>query len=161
MKKIIEERLKAVDWFDCCGKKSRLEEIRVPFLAVSSWSEAITWMKDGEWERASLESQNQMTAHLRAKHPNKYGEWNSLVKTYKSIVERIVSGPVKRLVEEHSLTSDLIHNVRWDILGACLCLAYSKQNPPRFDLEVLSIYEAGHLPCGWDGKWPRGRFVLI
>jgi hypothetical protein len=29
-----------------------------------------------------------------------------------------------------------------------------------FFLELLTVYEAGHFPCGWRGEWPSGSLVL-
>ena len=29
-----------------------------------------------------------------------------------------------------------------------------------FFLELLTVYEAGHFPCGWEGEWPKGRLVV-
>jgi hypothetical protein len=29
-----------------------------------------------------------------------------------------------------------------------------------FFLELLTVYEAGHFPCGWVGDWPRGKLVV-
>jgi hypothetical protein len=29
-----------------------------------------------------------------------------------------------------------------------------------FFLELLTIYQAGHFPCGWQGEWPKGKLLL-
>jgi hypothetical protein len=30
-----------------------------------------------------------------------------------------------------------------------------------FFLELLTVYEAGHLPCGRRGRWPEGKLVVF
>jgi hypothetical protein len=29
-----------------------------------------------------------------------------------------------------------------------------------FFLELLTVYESGHFPCGWQGEWPQGKLLV-
>jgi hypothetical protein len=52
-------------------------------------------------------------------------------------------------------------HVQWDILAALMEHAYlGSGHRCFFFLELLSVYEAGHFPCGWIGPWPQGKLVV-
>jgi hypothetical protein len=33
-------------------------------------------------------------------------------------------------------------------------------NSAFFFLELLTVYESGHFPCGWQGEWPQGKLLV-
>jgi hypothetical protein len=52
-----------------------------------------------------------------------------------------------------------------DINLAAVEVAYRRRFPkaPIFFEHLLQVYEAGHLPCGWDGDlddWPNGELIV-
>ena len=58
--------------------------------------------------------------------------------------------------------AELISELRQMVVGAALELDYLQfGQPARFFLNLLPVFEAGHLPCGWKGRWPRGELALI
>jgi hypothetical protein len=62
---------------------------------------------------------------------------------------------------KHGLDIALVHSVRWDILGALMENAYLRSGHSAFFfLEMLTVYEAGRFPCGWQGEWPKGRLLV-
>jgi hypothetical protein len=63
---------------------------------------------------------------------------------------------------QEELEVDLIRELRPLVVGAAMELEYlSFGHPARFFLNLLPVLEAGHLPCGWKGRWPRGALTLI
>lgn len=51
-------------------------------------------------------------------------------------------------------------NVTWNLQAAFLELHFARHRPPRFFGELVRVYEAGHLPCGWQGAWPSGSLIV-
>ena len=48
---------------------------------------------------------------------------------------------------------------------AALEVTYRRKfaNTPTFFEGLLEVYEAGRLPCGWEGdleNWPQGRLIV-
>jgi hypothetical protein len=50
--------------------------------------------------------------------------------------------------------------VRWDLVSALMEAAYADCRPPIFFTHLIPVYEAGHLPVGWDPD-SRGGTLLI
>jgi hypothetical protein len=56
----------------------------------------------------------------------------------------------------------LVHCVQWCILSALMENAYMSSNHGSFFfLELLTVFETGHFPCGWRGEWPQGQLVIF
>jgi len=63
--------------------------------------------------------------------------------------------------EEHSLDVAVVYSAEWNILAALMENSYLESGHQCFFfLELLWVYEAGHFPCGWRGKWPQGKLVV-
>ena len=61
----------------------------------------------------------------------------------------------------HDLGIAVVHSTRWDVLSALMENAYLESGHRCFFfLELLSVYEAGHFPCGWLGEWPEGKLIV-
>jgi hypothetical protein len=157
----VASRLRAINWFSRCGEPLSLD-LSMEIEQVRSWREAIESCKDGVWENVQLEAQNQLTVWLHQHDRQKYQEWNKLVDKHKAAV-------VKKLTEEkwvpyqrrHGLEMAFVHSVQWDVLGALMENTYlGSGHQCFFFLELLSVYEAGHFPCGWRGEWPRGKLIV-
>jgi hypothetical protein len=62
---------------------------------------------------------------------------------------------------KHDLDIAFVHNVQWDILGAVMENSYLRSGHSAFFfLELLTVYEAWHFPCGWKGEWPKGKLLV-
>ena len=57
--------------------------------------------------------------------------------------------------------SEVVAIVRFSILAIVVLDAYKEIIPVAdFFNELMAIYEAGYLPCGWKGKKAEGQFVI-
>ena len=154
-------KLSEVDWFSLCGEPLSWD-LTMGIEQVGSWSEAVESCSDGAWEDTELEAQNQLTQWLHQHDRKNYQDWNKLVAEHKAVV-------LNRLTEEkwipyqqsHALDDVIVQCAQWDVLGALMENSYlSSEHRCFFFLELLSVYEAGHLPCGWRGEWPQGKLVV-
>jgi hypothetical protein len=154
-------RLRAIDWFSCCGKPLSLD-LSMPTEPVGSWPEAVVNCAESVWENVELEAQNQLTLWLHQNDRKNYRKWNALVDQHKAaVLEPLTEEKWIPYQQAHGLTMAIVHSVQWDILGALMANSYLR-NGHRcgFFLELLWVYEAGHFPCGWHGEWPQGKLVV-
>jgi hypothetical protein len=151
-------RLRAIDWFARCGGPLTLD-LTMGVEAVGSWAEAIVCCRDGGWQDVELAAQNQLTLWLDGHDRANYQRWNELVERHKAdVIAPLTEGVLLPFQQRHGLDIVFIHSVQWDILGALMENSYlGSGHPCLFFLELLWVYEAGHFPCGWDGRWPEGK----
>ncbi|PGC52826.1 hypothetical protein COM14_03595 [Bacillus pseudomycoides] len=41
-----------------------------------------------------------------------------------------------------------------------MVLSYEEYYKSAFYKEMLEIYLSGHIPCGWNGKYPEGNIFI-
>ncbi|MBN2384552.1 hypothetical protein JXQ70_16890 [bacterium] len=157
----VAQRIKNVDWFSACGK-SFTGEVSMPIQPVSSWAQAQRSCRSELWENVQLEAQNQLTIWLHHNDRTNYQKWNDLVTGFKSsVINPLVDGHIRTFLEEHGLDGAIEHCVSWDLLAALMENAYfGSGHKVFFFLELLTVYEAGHFPCGWEGDWPEGELMV-
>jgi hypothetical protein len=71
-----------------------------------------------------------------------------------------LAGDLLSMQQRLNLPKDFVDSVSWDILGAAMEDQYLPEGHSSFFfLELLLIYEAGRVPCGWRGTWPTGTLL--
>lgn len=86
-----------------------------------------------------------------------YQYWNMLVRRAKEILlghePAIATG-----LNAAGLSGQVpLDTVRWDVVAALVCAGFMDYKPPTDVLKLLDVYEAGHLPVGWDTETQRVR----
>jgi hypothetical protein len=157
----IPGRLRVIEWFSRCGEPLSLNP-SMPVVQASGWREAVASCTDGVWENVELEAQNQLTLWLHQHDRQNYRRWNELVVGFKSeVVNPLIEEKWDPYRRRHGLDAAIVLSARWDALGALMENAYlASGHRCFFFLELLSVYEAGHFPCGWVGEWPRGKLIV-
>lgn len=81
-----------------------------------------------------------------------------MVKDAKKVVENDI---IPKITFPQSEIVTMTESLKWDLMNFLLEDAYSSllQEPFFFD-GLISVYEAGHMPCGWSGTWPAGKLVI-
>jgi hypothetical protein len=131
-------------------------------VKVDSWAAAAESCASQDWSTVELQAQNQLTRWLDRNDRENYQRWNDLVDDFKkSILQPLQRERWEPFQKEHGLAKSFVDSVRWDLLGALMENAYlGNSHRCFFFLELLSIYEAGHFPCGWVGEWPEGKLLV-
>jgi hypothetical protein len=157
----VAARIIAIDWFSSCGEPDEFD-VTMKVERVKSWPQAMKSCKTRTWENVELEARNQLTMALDNLDRDRYQDWNKIAFTLKKDVVTPLTRKVwEPFQQEHGLDIRLIHCVQWDVLAAMMENAYmSSKHGAYFFLELLSVYEAGHFPCGWRGEWPQGSLVV-
>ena len=156
----LRARLARVPWCMRCGAGPTELDLPFPALWLSTWDEAKVRMGATSWENATLDGQNELTRWRHNHAHDAYQSWNERVRfVKKDLIEELE--PIWKQRQEE-LEVELIPELRWVVVGAAMELEYlSFGHPARFFLNLLPVLEAGHLPCGWKGRWPRGALALI
>jgi hypothetical protein len=56
------------------------------------------------------------------------------------------------------LRSEIVDSVVRDVSWAAVETALGQ---PDFFVSLIEVYQEGHWPCAWDGRYPRGTFVVL
>jgi hypothetical protein len=157
----VAARVRSINWFANCGNHLALD-LTMEAERVKSWEQAIESCKELVWENVELEAQNQLTLWLHLHDRASFQKWNEIVDAHKdAIVNAMTERVLVPFQAKHKLDIACVHCVQWVILGALMENSYLKSGHAAFFfLELLTIYEAGHFPCGWHGDWPKGKLVV-
>ncbi|WNS43268.1 hypothetical protein [Paenibacillus sp. MMS20-IR301] len=154
----IFDRIDNINWFTNCGTPLTMENV----IQVSSWEEAKNWYSDPNWEDTTLEAGNVLTEFLHNKYPNKYLEWNNIVRDAKRYIESSLSVKLLNYQEQYNLDNIFVNCVKWDVVSAIMEFAYSDcKGISHFFLDLLLVYENGNFPCGWDGIYPNSGKLVV
>jgi hypothetical protein len=154
-------RVNSINWFAHCGEPLSLD-LSMETKQVRGWPQAIECCKDLVWENVELEAHNQLTLWLHLNDQPSYKKWNEIVVAHKNAIVNPLTGKMLAPFQaKHGLDIVLVHSVQWDILGALMENSYLRSgHSVFFFLELLTVYEAGHFPCGWKGEWPKGMLLV-
>lgn len=145
------ERLLGIDWFANIGSPMTLADARQ--IERNELHAALT---SDTWEATTLEARNSITARLARLHHQRYQAWNELAVRAKAMLQPVWEKlPIAH--DDDALLADL----QWNLHAYLMEAAYRRQlvQPLFFD-SLIQVYEAGHIPCGWDGEWPNGQLVI-
>lgn len=155
-------KVRSIEWFVHCGEPGDFD-VTMPIERVKTWPKAIKGMKSRAWENVTLEARNQLTARLSQQHRERYQEWNDITEKLKhEVIAPLAEKAWEPFRQDRQLDIVLLHCVQWDVLAALMENAFLDcKHGCFFFHELLSAYEAGHVPCGWIGNWPLGSLVVF
>ncbi|HEX7337561.1 MAG TPA: hypothetical protein VF252_10175 [Gemmatimonadales bacterium] len=157
----VPSRLRAVNWFARCGEPVTVE-LSMPLEQVPSWQAAAQRCRELNWETAQLAAQNQLSMWLHLHDRGGYARWNHLVAEHKAaMIDPLTQARWLPYQTKHGLDAKVTSSVQWNVLGALMEHSYRRSGHGcSFFLELLTLYEAGHCPCGWKGDWPGGTLLV-
>jgi hypothetical protein len=155
-------RLGAIDWFASCGEPASFD-LSMAVERAESWAQTLWYLTDPAWGYVEMEAQNQLTRWLHEYDRDNYQNWNGLVVGHKeALLNRLSEEKWIPYQQAHGLDVAVAHFALWDALGALMENSYlGSGHRCFFFLELLTVYEAGHFPCGWRGEWPEGALVVF
>lgn len=157
----VSARIAVIDWFHRCGDPFSVQ-LSMPVEQVDSWPEAERRNAAPGWESATLAAQNQLTLWLHLNVRSRFQEWNRHVESHKvATIDPVVARHLAPFHQARRLSQELISSTTWNLRGALMEESYRDTGHTVFFFhELLDVYEAGHCPCGWIGKWPEGKLVV-
>jgi len=124
------------------------------------------------WNQLANQADNQFGKSTKSRllHAIKAGGWcESMMEIPLPEVTPVVRASMGKQMAERLIAKAWDECLAAWILGhaalALMEMTYRRrfQKAPVFFETLLSVYESGHLPCGWDGEldcWPQGRLLV-
>lgn len=145
-------------WLQMCGQKERLE-FDVEYL--NSEEEVQKSINSTKWENLCLDQMGDFTAYLSRNYREEYNKnWNEKVKMIKKDYISRISNDIEQVLLNKKFSFDIIDDVKMNVLSLFMLEYYSDYYTSGFYNKMLIIYMKGHLPCGWFGEYPTGKFKV-
>lgn len=143
------ERLTGFAWGASAGKPlpPTLAEVG---RSVDSAEEARALLESDAWEAWSIGLHGTLTEYLDRVHHRRYQDWRRISGRAKEVLAQLEPAVVAGLNTAGLSGQMPLDTVRWDVVGALVCAGFMDCKPPTDVLKLLDVYEAGHLPVGWD-----------
>lgn len=154
----IYERMLKINWFNNCGDD--IINMDIDYEKVKGWNEAIRKCKSSAWSNVQMEARNNLTIILSRDWPEKDRMWNHITDQAKKLLKSGVTPSISKYLNSKDLNINVLQSVEWDILAAMMEHVYSPYVKPGFYTMLLKVYEEGHFPCGWKGKYPDGKLLI-
>ena len=159
--------LERVPWFSGI-ERANLSTFDFPVVRAADRSSAEASYWSAEWEEIKTEAQGNLTGYLAKNHYESYGGyWNKLAKQSRELIETAVSARLAAAIRDARFpVASMLQPIVVDINRAALEISYRHRFPkaPAFFENLLKVYQAGHLPCGWIGETcqlPSGTLVVL
>lgn len=157
----IKERLLHIDWMRNCGSQNILELVN-EFAYVNNVKAIEKTLDNCKWENVCLDASGDLTVYLSLHYSEQYNKyWNAMVDEAKEEIISSVSKTIRDRCKELSIPEKMNDYISWDIVTIALAFSYKKYYESTFYDDMLKIYESGHLPCGWIGRYPKGKFKIF
>jgi hypothetical protein len=157
----LRARLGGVPWGIRCGQEPPPLDLPFPVVWLAKPDKVKARLASTSWGNAMLEANNELSSWLHDNAHDDYQSWNGRVDRLKAGLLAELEPLWRKRQKDLGLDPDLVSTLQWIVLGAAMELEYLPfGHPARFFLNLLPVLEAGHLPCGWKGRWPRGELVL-
>lgn len=157
--KEIKDRLLKIDWLNNCGRHDILE-LSNEYSYIKKTAE-IEKMIDGvKWANRCMNARNELTSFLSLHYIDRYHYWNPMVDEAKDDVIANVCQMIMERCEDLKMPLKIVDYIKMDIVNIALTYSYKKYYESAFFVDMLKIYESGHLPCGWLGSYKSGKFKV-
>ena len=150
------KRLVAIKWFSRSGTTATAYE-----LAAANWTAAREHLEAEAFGNQKMNAQNVLTNYLWHHNLEEYRAWNDVV----DLAWEKIDEQKDKFIATIS-TEDERERV-WKRSREFLTLAfseawYSDMAPPAFCFgrAAFAVFEAGRLPCGYVGTFPKGKFQV-
>lgn len=149
-----KERLAGINWLSQLGKPSGAD-----IYQCASLDKFVLSLNGDSWESVTLEARNEITGYLASKNSGLYQQWNLLAVDASQFIEEII---IPSIPEIKGVERRVIYiNLQWDLVSYLMEDAFKKVlKKPYFFESLVSVYEKGHMPCGWSGEWPEGHLLV-
>ncbi|WP_374966110.1 hypothetical protein [Lysinibacillus sp. RS5] len=155
----IQERIVKIDWFSKCGEIS-IVNTNLNYGFVKNWSE-VSKKCNNHWDNFKLGIRNELTSSLHENWRDQYREWNNITSEAKSFLNEDVLHKIAQYLNDKGIDENVFESIEWDLLTSMMEYSYCSYTGFGFYTELLKIYESGHIPCGWKGKWPEGTILIF
>ena len=158
--KELVEKLMEVQWFANCGNKNAVSKCEIKYVTKVETAEK--YCSSARWENITLDCVHNISSNVPKERDGIGIEWNDVVdEINKRVMSELAEFVNKKWEEKYELSKPFRIEFQ-SILSSCLLANCYKEfyHEPLFD-EILSIYEQGYFPCGWQGRFPEGKLLFF
>lgn len=146
-------RIQSTDFFRHSGNDTELTDV----LRVLTPKKAERSMQSRKWQNEKLEMRNLISEKiLSAGEPGKIRDrtWNDFTATVRGWLEPIMETRVQPAAAAQGLSVDrlFLAHIQWDLMSALQEAEFAEFGTIGFYHVLWDWYEAGYLPCGYDGQ---------
>lgn len=146
------------DLLSRCGEK---DDLGFDVEYVDSETKAKKMINSIKWENTYLEVRGDFTEFLSRNHKDIFNKnWNIVIRQIKSEYMNEIQTKVGINWKDEKTKQRVIDDVKFNILTLFMIDYYSDYYQSEFFDRMFKIYLAGHLPCGWSGEYPEGKFFV-
>ena len=152
-------RIAAIPWLSEAGQTCAANE----WQNVTDAHEAVSLITAPEWDDFRLEMRNETTGFLAKRWSKNYTEWNNSAIALRVFWDTELLSVVEAATVRSGLPSEILDEIRWDVLTYLQEEAFRQCQPPRFFDRLMLVYEQGRLPCSInsiDTFIPDGKIVV-
>jgi len=161
MRMIIEkefvETILNCQWLQRCGQ---IDNLGFDVEYLSSKRDAEKNISATKWENICLERKGEFTTYLLKNYKAVCKYWNEEVRVIKEQYISKISEKVNISLMNNDFSVDILDDIKMNILSIFMLEYYLEYYSSDFYNKMLKIYLAGHLPCGWIGEYPNGKFIV-
>lgn len=145
-------------WLENCGKEGNFG-FEVEY--IKSQSKIKNLINGIKWENVCLEENGDFTAFLHMNHKEDYNKyWNEMVVKIKKEYISAISESLEIALDEFKGKDSIMVDIKANLVILFMLNFYSEYYNSDFYDKMLEIYLSGHLPCGWSGNYPEGKFIV-
>ena len=158
---ISKEFIKLIMDCELLGRCGIKDDLGFDVEYVNSETKAEKMINGLKWENTCLEASGDFTDFLCRNYRELYNKnWNVVVKQVKSEYMSEIKSKVERNWENEKSRQGILNDVQFNIVTLFMLNFYSECYKSDFFDKMLAIYLSGHLPCGWSGEYPEGKFFV-
>ena len=154
-----KERLLKIDWLSNCGSQDVLN-LTNEYIYIKKTKEIEKILDGVKWGNTCMNVVNDLTVYLSFHHQDLYHYWNPMVDEAKDDIISVVSQQIIERCNNLGIPEKMVDYIKSNIVNIAVTYSYKQYYELEFYNDMLKIYEAGHLPCGWLGKYPGGKFKI-
>ena len=145
-------------WLQRCGE---IESLGFDVEYLNSKRDVEKMINSIKWENMCLDRMGDFTTYLLKNHKDEYNRyWNDEIRLIKERYISVISDKVNQALLINDLSVDLLDDIKMNILSIFMLEYYSEYYSSDFYNKMMIIYLTGHLPCGWIGEYPNGKFIV-
>ncbi len=156
---VLYEKLLQCDWLSRCGDREEIYQ-NFRFIWAQSLSEAEEKINSVRWENIVGEEKNEIWAFLMEHHPDAFEKWNEELARIKEKYVPDIMAAVKDAVTEKNLPESFILDIECNVTMVFIFDFYSELYQCDLMNNILEIYLSGHLPCGYKGRFQKGKVIV-
>ena len=149
--------LETIQWFDKAGQDTYGKDLGLPVKTVGSQEEMLQNLESIAWGNFILYAKNRLSWYIKKFYPEHGKDWNDVARRGHGWYGQY-NALITEAANKKAITQTVLPYCKAIFISYYLEQYYynnvSKEIPMHFD-RIITIFVAGHIPCGWQGIMPE------